>query len=71
MAGATLMPMVMNAQTKAAKTEAIWLREERVIFTFLSIWPDIWPFGSPDHSGYAKVDAGSVPVSIKQTKRIT
>ncbi len=25
------MPMVMNAHTIAAKTEAIWLREERVI----------------------------------------
>jgi hypothetical protein len=31
-AGATLMPTVMNAHTTAAKTEAIWLREERVIF---------------------------------------
>lgn len=32
MAGATLMPMVMNAHITAAKTAAIWLREERVIF---------------------------------------
>jgi hypothetical protein len=30
-AGATLMPTVMKAQITAAKTEAIWLREERVI----------------------------------------
>jgi hypothetical protein len=30
-AGATLMPTVMKAQTTAAKTEANWLREERVI----------------------------------------
>ena len=30
-AGATLMPMVMNAQTTAAKTEATWVREVRVI----------------------------------------
>jgi hypothetical protein len=30
-AGATLMPMVINAHTIAAKTEAIWVREERVI----------------------------------------
>jgi len=27
-----LMPTVMNAHTIAAKTDAIWLREERVIF---------------------------------------
>jgi hypothetical protein len=30
-AGATLMPTVMKAQTIAAKTDAIWLRDERVI----------------------------------------
>ena len=30
-AGATLIPMVMNAQTTAATAENIWLREERVI----------------------------------------
>lgn len=30
------MPMVMNAHIIAAKTEAIWLREERVIsFSFI------------------------------------
>ena len=38
-AGATLMPMVMKAQTKAATIDANWLPEERVIFTFLYIWP--------------------------------
>lgn len=44
-AGAMLMPTVTNAHTTAAKTEAIWLREERVIFhSFKSF---------PDHSGYA------------------
>jgi hypothetical protein len=51
------MPTVMKAQTTAAKTDAIWLREERVISTY--------PFNLPDHSGYAKVIAGDVPVSIK------
>jgi hypothetical protein len=30
-AGATLMPMVMNAHTTAATAENIWLREKRVI----------------------------------------
>jgi hypothetical protein len=30
-AGATLMPMVMNAHTTAAAAENIWLREKRVI----------------------------------------
>jgi len=30
-AGATLMPMVMNAHTTAATADNIWLREERVI----------------------------------------
>ena len=33
------MPMVMKAQTKAATIEANWLPEERVIFTFLYMWP--------------------------------
>ena len=33
------MPMVMKAQTKAATIDANWLPEERVIFTFLYIWP--------------------------------
>jgi hypothetical protein len=37
MAGATLMPMVMKAQTTAAKADAIWLRvvEFMVISLFL------------------------------------
>ena len=35
-AGATLVPMVMNAQTTAAKTDAIWVREDIVISIFLS-----------------------------------
>lgn len=34
-AGATLMPMVMNAHTTAATAENIWLREERVILISL------------------------------------
>jgi hypothetical protein len=37
MAGATLMPMVMKAQTTAAKTEAIWVREDCVMLIFLSV----------------------------------
>ncbi len=37
MAGATLMPMVMKAQTIAAKTEATWVREDCVMLIFLSI----------------------------------
>jgi hypothetical protein len=35
-AGATLMPMVMKAQNTAAKTEAIWVREDCVMLIFLS-----------------------------------
>lgn len=31
------MPMVINAQITAAKTEAIWLREERVILISFDI----------------------------------
>lgn len=49
-----LMPTVMKAHTTAAKTDAIWLREERVIFSSFS--------KLPDHSGYARVFAQAVPV---------
>lgn len=53
-AGAMLIPTVTNAHTIAAKTEAIWLREERVIFhSFQSF---------PGHSGYAGCIAWGVPV---------
>ncbi len=48
------MPTVMNAHTTAAKTDAIWLREERVILISF--------FDLPDHSGYARVTAQGVPV---------
>mgnify|MGYP001567985640 FL=1 len=46
------MPMVMNAHTTAAKTEAIWVREERVMLYSFQVGR-IGPFHSPDHSGYA------------------
>ncbi len=49
-----LMPTVMKAHTTAAKTDAIWLREERVIFRSFS--------KLPDHSGYARVFAQAMPV---------
>jgi hypothetical protein len=32
------MPMVMKAQNIAANTEAIWVREERVIVVFLYLF---------------------------------
>jgi hypothetical protein len=48
------MPTVMNAHIIAAKTDAIWLREERVIFSSFVI--------PPDHSGYARLIAQGVPV---------
>jgi hypothetical protein len=35
-AGATLIPMVMNAHTIAAKAETIWLREKKVMV--ISLW---------------------------------
>lgn len=56
------MPTVMNAQTTAAKTDAIWLREERVIFHSFS--------KLPDHSGYARVFAQPVPILIKAINTI-
>jgi hypothetical protein len=37
MAGATLVPIVTNAHTIAAKSEANWVRDESVIMKFLYI----------------------------------
>lgn len=34
------MPMVTNAQNRAATTDANWLREERVMLkSFFAFWP--------------------------------
>lgn len=54
------MPMVMNAQTTAAKTDVMCVREGRVIFRSLLVMPN--------HFGYARVIAQDVPYSLKRYK---